>query len=110
MELAIVGQPGLVVEWRGATEAELRRAIWRPEADIGAGLLSEDELVLAWSGTICDVEATLSITRDRLVVTHPPRRGCDAMAVTRGVVLTYAGRVDPATIVVDLVDATLIPE
>lgn len=110
MEVTIVGEPGVVIGWRGTTELERRSVVFDELGDIGLGQIGERELVLGWTGTVCDVEATLFVRRDSLVVAPPPRGGCDAMAVGRGIVLTYATPVDPATIEVRLMPTTLLPE
>lgn len=109
MELAIVGEPGVVVAWRAATEQELTAGIWRDD-DVALNRLTDRELVLGWIGTVCDVKATLAVARDRLVVSPVPREGCDAMAVGRGVVLTFATPVEPASVVVVLEPTELLPE
>lgn len=110
MTVTIVGQPGIVVAWRGASDRELAAAVWDESEDIGLGRLSDRELVLAWSGTVCDLEATLIVAAGSLVVWPPPREGCDAMAVGRGMILTYAAPVDPVDIDVRLMDTVLLPE
>jgi hypothetical protein len=110
MEVAIVGEQGLVVAWRGATDLELGAVAWDENPDIGLGQLSDRELVLDWIGTVCDVEATLIVAPGSLVVSPPPREGCDAMAVGRGIVLTYATRIDPADVDVRLMETVLLPE
>jgi hypothetical protein len=68
------------------------------------------ELVLWWIGTVCDVNAMLSVTRERLVVTPVPREGCDAMAVGRGVVLTFAKPIDPTSVALALEPDVLLPK
>jgi hypothetical protein len=109
MELAIVGVPGVLSGWRAATEADLGAVAWG-EPDITLGGLTERELVLAWGGTVCDVAATLAVAPRRLVVSPAPREGCDAMWLGRGVVLTFAEPVDPASIAVMLDPVPLRPE
>jgi hypothetical protein len=109
MEVAIVGQPGIVVAWRGATDGELDAIRWDESADVGLGQLSDREVVLGWIGTICDLEATLIVGPGSLVVSPQPRPACDAMAVGRGMVLTFAASVDPADIEVRLLDTVLLP-
>ncbi len=42
--------------------------------------------------------------------TPVPRQGCDAMAVGRGMVLTFAEPTDPTAITVELGDTILLPE
>ena len=110
MEVAIVGQRGLVEAWRGATEVELGAVAWDENAGIGLAPVSDRELVLGWIGTVCDVEATLIVAPGSLVVSPAPREGCDAMAVGRGIVLTYETRVDPADVEVRLTETVLLPE
>lgn len=110
MEVTIVGQQGIVVAWRGATDRELGAVVWDENEDISLGRSSDRELVLVWTGTVCDIEATLIVARGSLVVSPPPREGCDAMAVGRGIVLTYATPVDPPDIEVRLMDTVLLPE
>ena len=109
MEVTIVGQPGIVIAWQAATERELKTVAWA-DADIGLGRLSDRDLVLAWTGTVCDVTATLTIVPGRLVVTPVPRQGCDLVGVGRGLVLTFAEPTDPNTITVELGDTVLLPE
>lgn len=110
MEVTIVGEPGIVVAWRAAGDRDLEAIAWNGDADIALGRLSARDLVLGWIGTVCDVKATLTVAPGRLVVTPVPREGCDAMAVGRGMVLTFADPVDPAGITVDLGDRVLLPE
>lgn len=110
MEVAIVGQPGIVVAWRGATDHELGALAWDADADIAVGRLTDRELVLGLIGTVCDIEATLTVMPGALIVSPVPRQGCDAMAVGRGLVLTFAAPVDPASVEVGLVDTVLLPE
>jgi hypothetical protein len=110
MVLTLVGEPGVVVAWRAATEQELVAMAWDADNDIALDRLGARTAVLAWIGTICDIEATLTVARDRLVVSPVPREGCDAAAVGRGVVLTFAEPVDPASIAVVLERAVLLPE
>lgn len=110
MEVTIVGEPGTVVAWRAAGDRDLAAIAWGGDTDIALGRLSERDLVLGWIGTVCDVKATLTVAPGRLVVTPVPRQGCDAMAVGRGVVLTFAEPTDPATISVELGERVLLPE
>ena len=109
MEVAIVGEPGVVVAWRAATERELRAAVWRDD-EVALNRLTDHDVVLGWIGTICDVNATLAVARDRLVVSPVPREGCDAMAIERGVVLTFATPVEPGAVVATLEPTVLLPE
>ena len=109
MELAIVGEPGVLVAWRAATDRELAAATWGDD-DITLARLTNRELVLGWIGTVCDVKATLTVTQERLVVSPVPREGCDLVAVGRGVVLTFAKPVDPASVAVVLEHTVLLPE
>jgi hypothetical protein len=81
MQVAIVGEPGIVTAWRAATDGDLKTIQWDSDADIALGRLSDRELVLGWSRTVCDLEATLTILPSRLVVTPAPRQGRDAMAL-----------------------------
>jgi hypothetical protein len=110
MQVTIVGVPGIVTAWRAATDRDLKAVPWDGDADIALGRLSDRELVLGWIGTVCDLKATLTIIPGRLVVTPAPRQGCDAMALGRGVVLTYAGPPDLNAITVELGDRVLLPE
>lgn len=110
MEVTIVGQPGIVVAWRAATDRDLQAITWDGDADIALGRLSDRNLVLGWIGTVCDVKATLTVTPGRLVVTPAPRQGCDAMALGRGMVLTFAAPTDPTAITVELGERILLPE
>jgi hypothetical protein len=109
MVLTIAGVPGVLVAWRAATDRELE-ALTLGDDDIALGRLTSRELVLGWIGTVCDVHATLTVTQEHLVVSPDPREGCDAMALGRGVVLTFGKRVDPAAIAVVLEDGVLLPE
>ncbi|MEO5964134.1 MAG: hypothetical protein ABIR11_01620 [Candidatus Limnocylindrales bacterium] len=109
MELAIAGEPGVVVAWRAASDGQLAAAALGDE-DIALDRLTGREVVLAWIGTVCDVHATLSIAPDRLVVSPDPREGCDAMALGRGIVLTFAMPVDPTSFIVVLERTELLPE
>ena len=109
MEVALVGEPGVLEGWRAATERELTAGTWRDD-DVALNRLTGRELVLGWTGTVCDVEATVAVSRDRLVISPVPREGCDAVAVGRGVVLTFARPVVPASVVVVLEPTELLPE
>lgn len=111
MELDMVGEPGVLAEWRAATETDRGEAAgtWG-NIDIWLARLTDRELALWWIGTVCDVKATLSVTRERLVVSPVPREGCDAMAVGRGVVLTFAKPVDPTSVALVLEPDVLLPE
>jgi hypothetical protein len=108
MEVTLVGQPGIVSGWRAASEAELASIAW--DGDIALGRLTDRELVLGWPGTVCDLAATLTVAPGRLVVDPLPRAGCDALAVGRGAVLTFAAPVDPASITAELAETVLLPE
>jgi hypothetical protein len=110
MVLTIVGEPGLVTAWRAATEREVERMPWGEDADFGLVRLADRTLLLAWIGTVCDLEATLSVARDRLEVSPAPREACDLVGVPRGVVLTYAEPVDPTSVSVVLDARVLLPE
>ena len=109
MEVGIVGEPGLLAAWRAATDSELRGLSWGEE-DIKLAALTDSKLALGWIGTVCDVKATLAVSRARLVVSPAPREGCDLVGVPRGVVLTLAEPVDPARIAVVLGPRVLLPE
>ena len=110
MAVTIVGEPGIVVAWRAATERELEAIAWPSDADIVLRPMSGRELILGWIGTVCDVKATLTVAPRRLVVTPAPRQGCDAVGVGRGVVLTYAELPDLNTPTVELGERVLLPE
>lgn len=110
MEVTIVGQPGIVTGWRAASEAEVASIAWADGSEIELGRLTDRELVLGWLGTVCDLAATLTVAPGRLAVDPLPRAGCDAMAVGRGAVLTFAAPVDPASVGVELGEAVLLPE
>ena len=107
MEVTLAGDPTVLTSWRGATEDELRPVDFGA-SDIGTARLSDHDLVLAWVGTICDDAATLEVGATSLRVVPEPRQPCDAMAVTRGVVLTYADEV-PLAISVEQAPTTLQP-
>jgi len=109
MEVSIVGEPNVLAAWRAATDRELSAATWG-DADIALAGLGDRKLVLGWIGTVCDVKATLAVSQVRLVVSPVPREGCDLVGVPRGVVLTFAKPVDPATIAVVLEPRVLLPE
>ena len=81
---------------------------WDNDNDIDVGVLGKRRLVLGWIGTVCDVRATLAVELDHLTVTPKPRHGCDAMAVARGVVLTYAEPVDPGALEVTQAEQILL--
>jgi hypothetical protein len=110
MQLTIVGTRGVVVAWRPATDAEVAAVPWAEDDDIALGRIGERDLVLAWIGTVCDVQATLTVGTARLVVTPAPREGCDALAAGRGVVLSFAQPPDPASIEVVLDETARLPE
>lgn len=109
MEVSIVGRPGIVVAWRAATEPELGAIDWGSDDLIALARLDERRLVLGWIGTVCDVEATLTIEKRSLVVTPAPRHGCDLVGVGRGLVLKFASDVDPRAIDVTLGERVLLP-
>lgn len=109
MELTIVGTTGVLAAWRAATDRELAAGTWG-DSDITLARLTDRKLVLGWIGTVCDVKATLTVTQEQLVVSPVPREGCDAMALGRGVVLTFAKPVDPASVAVVLERTVLLPE
>ncbi len=110
MDLAIVGEPGLLAAWRPATQRELEAFPWAPDGFTGLGGLGDRQLVLGWLGTPCDLVATLIVTETSLVIDPAPRHGCDAIGVPRGLVLTYARAVDPKAIDVRLLPRELLPE
>ena len=110
MQVEIIGRPGIVVAWRAATDRERARIAWRSDYTIGLARLDERNLVLGWIGTVCDLEATLTIETGSLVVTPAPRKGCDALGAGRGLVLTYAVSADPRGIDVTLGERVLLPE
>jgi hypothetical protein len=110
MEVTIVGEPGIVVAWRAATDSDLQAVPWAGDADIALGRLSDRDLVLGWIGTVCDVKAILTVAPGHLAVTPLPRQGCDAMAVGRGMALTFAEPTDPKAITVELGARVLLPE
>lgn len=110
MTVAIVGQPGIVTAWRAATDRDLQAIAWDSTAEIALGRLSGRDVVLGWIGTVCDVMATLTVRPGRLVVSPVPRQGCDALAVGRGMVLTFAEPTDPTTITLALARTILLPE
>jgi hypothetical protein len=109
MEVALLGEPGVLAAWRAATDNEIRK-LPLGDADISLAALADRKLVLGWIGTVCDVKASLAVGRAQLVVSPAPREGCDAMALARGLVLTFAQPVDPAKITVVLEPRVLLPE
>lgn len=46
MEVTIVGEPGIVVAWRAATDSDLQAIAWDGDADIALGRLLDRDLVL----------------------------------------------------------------
>lgn len=110
MEVTIIGAPGIVVAWRAASDQDLEEVAWDGDTHIAFSRLSERDFVLGWIGTVCDVTATLTVAPGQLTITPVPRQGCDAMAVGRAVVLTFAEPADPAVITVVLGDTVLLPE
>jgi hypothetical protein len=109
MDVDLLGQPGIVVDWRPATDRELRAVDWGNDARIAVAPLGDDEVVLAWIGTVCDVKASLRIEEGALFVVPAPRKGCDLVGVGRGLVLTYAKGVDHDVVDVRLGDRVLLP-
>lgn len=109
MTVAIVGQPGLLSAWRAATARDLTALPGAWDHDIDVGVLGKRRLVLGWIGTVCDVRAILAVELDHLTVMPRPRHGCDAMAIARGVVLTYVEPIDPGAFEVTLTEQILIP-
>jgi hypothetical protein len=67
---------------------------------------------LRWTTTICDREMTVSIAREvaRIVIEHAPRDGCDAMGVGRDLVLQFTEDVDPASVELQVIQPTRLPE
>jgi hypothetical protein len=109
MDVELLGQPGIVVDWRPATDRELSALDWGNDQSIVIAPLADDEVVLAWIGTVCDVKPSLLIQEATLYVAPVPRKGCDLVGVPRGLALTYAKGVDPNVVDVRLGDRVLLP-
>jgi hypothetical protein len=110
MELAIVGEAGIVLAWRGASRQEVAGGLRIGDDDIWLTRRTDRELVLGWSGTICDVAATLLVAPDLLAIDPEPRQGCDAQSIGRGVVLTYREPPNLSKISLELKPQVLLPE
>ncbi len=110
MTVDIVGTPGVVTSWRAATDAELRAIDVSTDDSIATAGLGDRTVVVGWIGTVCDVQATLTVEIGSLDVAPAPRTGCDLVPVPRGVVLTYAARVDATSIALNLRQPDLLPE
>lgn len=106
MTVRLVGDRDVLTGWRPATRRELEdRAADVPAPGILLVPNGRGTLLLAWAGGGCDRGAVLSVARSSLVLTEDPRPGCDAIGVTKGVVLTPSIALDPATVKVTLVPA-----
>jgi hypothetical protein len=110
MIVTLVGDSTVVVRWRAATEADLvQHAGGVPDSDISLVALGPSELLLAWAGGACDLSATLTVQRTSLALVEDPRHACDAVGITKGVVLSFASHTDPGTIEISLKRAAILP-
>jgi hypothetical protein len=109
MTVRLAGDPRVFGAWRAATTPELERSAGSMPDNILLARLGGLDFLLAWIGSACDVGAVLEIERASLVLTEDPRRGCDAIGVTKGVVLTARAAFESSKIRLALVRATLLP-
>lgn len=106
MTVRLVGDRDVLTGWRSATRREFEdRVADVPASDILLVLDGEGTLLLAWAGGGCDRGAVLSVARSSPVLTEDPHPGCDAIAITKGVVLTPSIALDPTRVKVTLVPA-----
>ena len=110
MNLHLVGTARVLASWRAATDAEVAAIDWGGDDSIAVARLDDRSIVLGWIGTVCDVEATLTVEAAGLVVAPAPRKGCDLVPVPRGLELTYRSPVDPGSIALRLGEPALLPE
>jgi hypothetical protein len=110
MTVTLVGDATVVSSWRAASEADLgQHAARMPDSDIALIALGPKDLLLAWVGGACDVSATLTIQRTTMALAEDPRPACDAIGITKGVVLSYASGVDPTAIQVSRDRSAIMP-
>jgi hypothetical protein len=110
MVVRLQGDGTVFDEYRAATAAELQRLAGAvPGSDIALARADNQYLLLAWAGGECDVGAALSISPTSMVLTEDPRRGCDAVGITKGIVLHPASPLDPSRLRLMFVRATLLP-
>jgi hypothetical protein len=108
LTLTVTDRSAQLLEVRSAKPEEL--AAPDPEsanADIFAYTPADggsDQLVVVWTGVICDRAADLVIEPgvDKVAVQAHRADPCDAMAVPSGVVLTFDRPIDPSTLSLDL--------
>ena len=107
MTVRLVGDQGVFTDWRPATREEIeRQAVDVPDSDILLVRNDDGALLLAWAGGACDTGAVLAVAREALVLTEDPRPACDAIGITKGIILTPAAAVDPSKVDVTLVATT----
>jgi hypothetical protein len=88
---AVYDRAGLLTGARSATASEQRLVeLQMGERDVGAAPGTNDDVVLVWIGTICDIGASIILDRSSVQIIEGPRPACDAMAVGRGVILTFS--------------------
>jgi hypothetical protein len=110
MNVLIVGQAGIVLRWRAATDRELAAIRWDADSQIGHAPLSDRELVLGWMATVCDQEAALTVAPGRLLLTRFRTSDCDGQATRRGLALTFPIGVGPADVDVRLMGPVVVTE
>ena len=107
LTLTVTDRSGQLLAVRSAKPEELAAPdLASANADIFvyAPSRGSDQLVVVWVGVICDRAADLVIEPrvDRIAVQAHPAEPCDAMAVPRGVVLTFDRPIEPSALSLDL--------
>ncbi|HYH92457.1 MAG TPA: hypothetical protein VD763_04795, partial [Candidatus Saccharimonadales bacterium] len=102
--VGVEDQDDLLADARVATPSELAGSY--PET--GTNLLSvvaidQRQLAIRWTGSVCDVSLTLSVGAapdgGAQVDLYGQREACDAMAIERGIVLTFRNDRDAASLI-----------
>ena len=110
MTVRLTGDAAPFEAWRAATTQELeRKAGTVPDLGILLTPLGGRDVLLAWTGGACDIGAALDVEARSLVLTEDRRPGCDAIGITKGIVLTSPSTLDVSQVKVDLVRAVLLP-
>jgi hypothetical protein len=103
-----VDSNGLIVSGRAATQAELAR-IDLGARDIAVLSLARSDLLVVWTGTICERSARLVVVPDLVFLAPDPRQGCDAMGFGWGLVLTTREPIDASHVDARMAPTILLP-
>ena len=101
----IEDQDDMLTGARIATPEELTPSDAPLGRTLGLTAIGDRELLIRWTGSVCDVSLVLQVIRPPADPNAPPvqldlfgqREPCDAIAIERGVVLTFRDPVDPRT-------------